>query len=514
MEAGASSMEAGTENVVEVPSDTAQVEPFLVLSEATKASLKRKLDEEKEKLRQEKQQIEELEKPLKKQRMADVVLDVSSDTEDSSDTRSVLPSPLTGENCEEPPVAIEVFNCLGVLGAELKKQGFAVIGIDRKGCKDKPLCRTVWIDLSTRLGQLEFWDIIRKGKVKYVHFAPPCGTASAARNIRRRFINPKPLWSLAHPEGLPDLQSTDRLRVDLANELYKFVARAIAKLDDMGISMSDANPSNSLMWSTRGFKEVADKIDDTNDSFHASWVHFGMCMHGGRRPKKTSFLFGGEIDLSTLEAKCDGSHEHLPWGLTRENGLAFVTAAECNYLQLLSRRIAKRAAIAAGTKPLPKHPVSADKAENMDAQPRRSHNELISEYKEVRTFQEVSPSAVAAIQEWQKSGKSDLTWEGVRTGKGFGLLRSVKNGKSGLSRIEVGFPWTTEEFTELAQTCKHPFDRAIKVPPAVAKAMATIAKLGPEGIARKREKTLEFGKSRKAELEAREEQLNRSWTQR
>ena len=113
---------------------------------------------------------------------------------------------------------------LGVLGSELKKQGFAVVGIDFKGCKDKPLVKTLWIDLTTRL---EFWDIIREGNIEYVHFAPPCGTASAARNIRRRFIDPKPLRTAAHPDGLPDLQGTDRIRLDLANELYRFVARAI-----------------------------------------------------------------------------------------------------------------------------------------------------------------------------------------------------------------------------------------------------------------------------------------------
>ena len=58
-----------------------------------------------------------------------------------------------------------------------------------------------------------------------------------------------------------------------------------------------------------------------------------------------------------------------------------------------------------------------------------------------------------------------------------------------------------------AQKCKHPFDRTIRVPPAVAKAMATIAKVGTEGVKNKREKALSFWKSRKKELEAQEENL-------
>ena len=168
---------------------------------------------------------------------------------------------------------------MGMLGAELKKAGFAVLGIDYKGCKDKPLCKTIWLDLTTRQGQMEFWDQIRGGRVQYVHFAPPCGTASAARNIRRRFIDPKPLRSAEFPEGLPGLSGIDKIRVDLANELYSFVAKAIVKLEDMGISFSVENPSNSLMWQTKWFKNVVHAIADKDDNFHANWVHFPMCMH-------------------------------------------------------------------------------------------------------------------------------------------------------------------------------------------------------------------------------------------
>ena len=75
-------------------------------------------------------------------------------------------------------------------------------------------------------GQLEFRDVIRKQNIKYVHFAPPCGTASAARNIRRKGIDPKPMKSSGHPDGLPGLSGPSRERFEAANELYKFAARA------------------------------------------------------------------------------------------------------------------------------------------------------------------------------------------------------------------------------------------------------------------------------------------------
>ena len=81
------------------------------------------------------------------------------------------------------------------------------------------------------------------------------------------------------------------------------------------------------MWCTKWFKEVMAAIGDEENPFHANWVHFPTCMHAGRRPKKTSFLYGGAIDLSTLETECNHSpEEHLPWGLTHENGFAFAAA--------------------------------------------------------------------------------------------------------------------------------------------------------------------------------------------
>ena len=114
---------------------------------------------------------------------------------------------------------------------------------------------------------------------------------------------------------------------------------------------------------------------------------------------------------------------------------------------------------------------------------------------------------MAKIQNWQKTGKPDLSWRDQTIGKGYGLLSVIKNGRSGLSRIELGIPWTTEEFTDLARQCEHPFDKEIRVPPAVAKAMSTIARAGPSGLKKKREETIAYWKVRTAELEKQEKEL-------
>ena len=60
--------------------------------------------------------------------------------------------------------------------------------------------------------------------VKGVFVAPPCGTASAARNIAIQGANaPRPLRSLDEPDGrLRTLSGVDSLRVGAANILCRF----------------------------------------------------------------------------------------------------------------------------------------------------------------------------------------------------------------------------------------------------------------------------------------------------
>ena len=90
--------------------------------------------------------------------------------------------------------------------------------------------------------------------IKYIHFAPPCGTASRAREMQRTSgPNPMPLRSDEFPDGLPHLGYADALRVHKDNELYKFVAEACLRLVTMGIFWTIENPGHSLMWQTKAF---------------------------------------------------------------------------------------------------------------------------------------------------------------------------------------------------------------------------------------------------------------------
>jgi len=55
-------------------------------------------------------------------------------------------------------------------------------------------------------------------------------------------------------------------------------------------------------------------------------------------------------------------------------------------------------------------------------------------------------------------------------------------------------------------TCVHPFDKDVKLPPAVAKAMAYIAKLGPINLRKGRHDTLDQWGKRLVELSEQEDE--------
>eukprot|EP00973_Karenia_brevis_P093263 12416494-Karenia_brevis.AAC.1 len=89
---------------------------------------------------------------------------------------------------------VETFCGCGRLSSFMEEAGFDALGIDYAGNKDKPTCKHIYIDLSTPSGQAAFWTIIAEREPVFVHFAPPCGTASRARDIRRKVgPDPKPL---------------------------------------------------------------------------------------------------------------------------------------------------------------------------------------------------------------------------------------------------------------------------------------------------------------------------------
>ena len=78
-------------------------------------------------------------------------------------------------------------------------------------------------------------DILKaeRDKLLLVFIAPPCGTASRARgrpiktSLLRGRKAPRPLRTDAQPDGIDGLQRTDKLKTELANQLYEAISTIV-----------------------------------------------------------------------------------------------------------------------------------------------------------------------------------------------------------------------------------------------------------------------------------------------
>ncbi len=100
--------------------------------------------------------------------------------------------------------------------------------------KSKPLAPVILIDLAADDAVSKLEALLDGNDVVFTHGAPPCGTASNAREI------PIPLWKLKQgapnilplrssefPAGLKSLKGDDKIRVLTASRIYANLCRII-----------------------------------------------------------------------------------------------------------------------------------------------------------------------------------------------------------------------------------------------------------------------------------------------
>eukprot|EP00435_Cladocopium_sp_Y103_P063984 s44_g25.t1 len=176
-------------------------------------------------------------------------------------------------------------------------------------------------------------------RIVAVHLAPACGTASKAREkklksfAKRGFKIPKPLRSKTKPMGLDGLEGVDKLRTELANQVYTATAEIAQLCIALDILCSIENPQNSLFWD---FPDIVAMLT-VFPGFH---VTFDSCMHGGARKKNTGWWATKPV-YAELALLCDESHTHAQWNPTPVGGaLKFPTAEEAAYPVMLCKRVA------------------------------------------------------------------------------------------------------------------------------------------------------------------------------
>ncbi|CAL1147501.1 unnamed protein product [Cladocopium goreaui] len=143
---------------------------------------------------------------------------------------------------------------------------------------------------------------------------------------------PAPLRSDLQPDGLDNLEGLDKLKTELANQLYEGITKLILFAAGLDICVVVENPTNSLYWKTSFAQKFLTILGGYMTDFH-------NCCHGGSRDKLTSF-WSNKDWMQPLQMFCDGQHQHQSWRpKIRDGRLVFPTAEEAAYPWLLCARI-------------------------------------------------------------------------------------------------------------------------------------------------------------------------------
>ena len=398
---------------------------------------------------------------------------------------------LTGEGrpcikrgLSEAPLFIEVCCGCALLSSCAAKAGFDILPIDFEGNKQRPFVHVVQLDLRHR-STWEFLEYLAFSRRPFhLHAAPPCGTASRARDVPMSSTEhgPPPLRSEQWPLGLPGLKGVLLAKVESANSIYLQLCAFCFFLNTLGLTWSIENPYRSYMWSIREFVKLAAT---------GFFVGFHSCVHGGFRKKLTGLLTNLDV-LRGLEGYCQDDHEHLEWGHVRtERGVVFDTSKEAAYPKLLCERFATLLSLAANSMDYVLNPqsstdVAVDSRVAAGKQPRgRRVAPLVSEFEYTKTKTTGSKPVL--------NDKKCLLQPFFDIPAGSKLLRSapVKNGDKQQSLWVFGVYRDAKLFCEVALSVFHPFDTFRALPDAMLQVVCRIIGRHPLQTMKERLKTLQ-----------------------
>ena len=132
---------------------------------------------------------------------------------------------------------VEVFSGSGQYTCKLRISGLDALAVDWKGNRHTTQTETIDLDLTKAEDQEKVRQILFAPTVRYIHFGPPCGTFSRARErpLPNHPDPPKPLRSEAKPYGLDNIEKvSDKKRVESANKLHEIDPYTVAWDDVSG----------------------------------------------------------------------------------------------------------------------------------------------------------------------------------------------------------------------------------------------------------------------------------------
>ena len=422
------------------------------------------------------------------------------------DTSELHVDTCANDNLEQKPRAMELFCGSAGVTAEWRRRGCDSLAFDWVRNKTRPKTHIINMDLSTSMAGNIIGNELKKRRIQVLIMAPPCGTASRAREIPRHGC-PGPLRSVEYPLGLQNLSGRDLERVLAANTLYELVARLATMCLTLGILFVIENPLRSLFW----------KVPCIADLLLMKGIQvarYDTCMHGGQRLKH-QLLIGNFVEIEDMAIICDNAHSHLPY-LRGIHG--FDTASEAEYpTQFCTALVAcctKALSRMGWTVPEPStlHSLfSARKAHCRDRiatwrQPRgRRSPQLLPE------FSSVVKIGLDSSQRLQLSDKMHLSHDIVSNNIIIPAGSKLLGGKGAVeSDLKTfGVYRTPEEWFDQTASLRHPASVSYHTDPMFLHSVSNILKLGRTGLLNHRTKTLEHYRSRAQELQQREDDLKK-----
>ena len=401
------------------------------------------------------------------------------------------------------PFALEIFCGSAGVSAAFRRVGIESLGVDHACPGSRAKSPMIRLDLRRKAHQDILWSEIQRADV--VWLAPPCGTASRAREVplkQKGLPRVRPLRDARYPEGFPWLTGVPAAKVQSANQLYAWAAEVFAYCLRTAKIVILENPANSWLWQTKWFKPLRPK---------AFWQVLHNCMYGSMRRKLTGLL--SSIPLPGMQLTCNGKHSHLAWGAQNtKQGWTFSTAAETAYPVDFCRAVATDVLVALQERGFSFHhegspTAAAQAAMASNKQPRRGRGQ-------------VGPSEFASKVLLQVPVQSNLPptmpatapagLQGVPVGSKLLWSREVLKGDCRVKECEYGIYHTPEAFLDKALQTVHPFDTPVCIDRPNLRAIAFTLENGVEATALRRKQVLEYYSKRKLELAEEEKKLKDS----
>ena len=220
------------------------------------------------------------------------------------------------------PLFLELCAGTAMLSRCFREASVPVMPIDHQHNRHHPLAKVCNLSLTEDSTWNFLRDLVQDHAILFVHAAPPCGTCSAARSIKRKGVSAAPLRSPQYPMGLPSLQGSNLDKVLAANKIYVGLAKFLDLLCTLKIPWTVENPESSLLWQLPCFEHLVRAYPR---------VSFDMCCYGEARLTHRSLLTSCPA-IDHLRQRCPG-HKHLPWKPFRkaDGSMHFPTQEEAAY---------------------------------------------------------------------------------------------------------------------------------------------------------------------------------------